>query len=60
VPSWYLVASDDRAITPALERFMARRMGARTYEIHSSHVPFISHPEVVTRLIEEAAEATAR
>jgi pimeloyl-ACP methyl ester carboxylesterase len=55
IPSWYLVAQDDRAINPDLERFMARRMGARTSEIRSSHVPFVSHPNKVAELIEEAA-----
>jgi pimeloyl-ACP methyl ester carboxylesterase len=55
IPSWYLVAQDDRAINPDLERFYAKRMGARTTEIKSSHVPFLSHPVVVARLIEQAA-----
>ena len=60
VPSWYLVGRQDRAITPDLQRFMAKRMGAHTVEIRSSHVPFISHPQTVVRLIEEAALATSR
>jgi len=54
VPSWYLVASDDRAIPPATERLMARRAGATTVEIPSSHVAMISHPDAVTTLILEA------
>ena len=53
----FLVAREDQAINPDLERFMARRMGARTSEIRSSHVPFASHPNKVTELIEEAASA---
>jgi pimeloyl-ACP methyl ester carboxylesterase len=53
-PSWYLVARDDRAIGPDLQRFLARRMGARVTEVKSSHVPFLSHPEEVARLIEQA------
>jgi pimeloyl-ACP methyl ester carboxylesterase len=57
-PSWYLVGKEDRAISPELERFMAQRMGAHTTEIHSSHVPFFSHPDVVARLIIEAARST--
>jgi len=57
IPSWYLVAQDDRAINPDLERFYAKRMNARTTEIKSSHVPFISHPADVARLIEQAASA---
>ena len=57
IPSWYLVASNDHAIPPATERFMAKRAGATTGEIRSSHVAMISHPDVVTDLILEAAHA---
>lgn len=60
IPSWYLVAQEDLAINPDLERFYAKRMGAKTIEIRSSHVPFISHPGEVARLIEQAASATAK
>jgi pimeloyl-ACP methyl ester carboxylesterase len=55
IPSWYLVGKQDRAIDPDLERFMAKRMGATSREIDASHVSFISHPHVVTKLIEDAA-----
>ncbi|MBW4471472.1 MAG: alpha/beta hydrolase [Stenomitos rutilans HA7619-LM2] len=55
IPSWYLVAQEDRAINPELERFMAKRIGAKTTEIKSSHVPFLSHPNEVAKLIEAAA-----
>jgi hypothetical protein len=51
------VAQDDQAINPDLERFYAKRMGAKTSEVKSSHVPFVSHPLLVTRLIEQAAAA---
>jgi len=57
IPSWYLVASNDHAIPPATERFMAKRAGATTVEIASSHVAMISHPAAVTDLILEAAHA---
>lgn len=57
IPSWYLVASNDQAIPPATERFMAKRAGATTVEIPSSHVAMISHPAVVTDLILDAAHA---
>jgi pimeloyl-ACP methyl ester carboxylesterase len=60
IPSWYLVAQEDRAISPQLERFYARRMNAKTSEIKSSHLPFISHPRTVAALIEEAASGTPR
>ncbi len=55
IPSWYLVATDDRALPPAAERFMAERAGSHTVEIRSSHVAMVSHPEAVTRLIRDAA-----
>jgi pimeloyl-ACP methyl ester carboxylesterase len=54
-PSWYAVSTEDRTINPDLERFMAKRMGAKTIEIKSSHLSLISHPEEITRLILEAA-----
>jgi len=60
VPSWYVVAQEDRAVNPDLERFYAKRMGAKTTELKSSHVSFISHPTEITRLIEEAASATVK
>lgn len=55
IPSWYMIASEDQVIKPELERFMAKRMGATTVEIKSSHVAFLSHPAEVVRLIESAA-----
>jgi len=57
IPSWYLVASNDQAIPPATERFMAKRAGATTVEIASSHVAMISHPAAVTDLILAATHA---
>ena len=58
IPSWYLVARQDRAIPPDSERFMARRMNAHTREISSSHVAMISHPGVVADMIKDAARTT--
>jgi len=60
IPSWYMVATEDKALSPAMERFLAKRMNATTVEIKSSHVPFISHPKDVVKLIEKAAKATVR
>jgi pimeloyl-ACP methyl ester carboxylesterase len=57
IPSWYLVASQDHAIPPAAERFMAARMHARTVQIDSSHAAMVSHPGAVTDLILSAAQA---
>jgi pimeloyl-ACP methyl ester carboxylesterase len=58
LPTWYLVAADDQAIPPDAERQFARRMGATTVEVPSSHVAMVSHPEDVVKLIETAAKAT--
>jgi pimeloyl-ACP methyl ester carboxylesterase len=54
-PSWYAVSTEDRTINPDLERFMAKRMGARTIEVKASHVSLISQPETIANLILEAA-----
>jgi pimeloyl-ACP methyl ester carboxylesterase len=53
-PSFYAVSAQDRTINPDLERFMAKRMGAKTIEIEASHLALISHPDAVTKLILEA------
>jgi len=60
IPSWYLVSRQDHALNPDLERFYAKRMKATTSEVDASHVAFISHPDVVAKLIEQAATATAK
>ena len=53
-PSFYAVSTEDRTINPDLERFMAKRMGAKTIELKSSHLSLISHPEEITGLILES------
>jgi pimeloyl-ACP methyl ester carboxylesterase len=53
-PSYYAVSTEDRTINPDLERFMAKRMGAKTIEVKSSHLSLISHPDEITQLILEA------
>jgi pimeloyl-ACP methyl ester carboxylesterase len=55
IESWYLVARDDHTIPPVSERFMAKRAGAHTVEIRSSHAAMVSHPGIVTRLVLRAA-----
>jgi pimeloyl-ACP methyl ester carboxylesterase len=54
-PSWYAVSTEDRTINSDLERFMAKRMGAKTIEVKASHVSLISQPETIANLILEAA-----
>jgi len=53
--SYYAVSTEDRTINPDLERFMAKRMGAKTIEVKASHLALISHPDEITKLILEAA-----
>jgi pimeloyl-ACP methyl ester carboxylesterase len=54
-PSWYAVSKIDRTINPELERFMAQRMNATTIEVDAGHLSLVTHPEVISRLILEAA-----
>jgi pimeloyl-ACP methyl ester carboxylesterase len=54
-PSFYAVSTEDRTIDPDLQRFMAKRMGAKTIELKSSHLSLISHPQEVADLILAAA-----
>ena len=59
IPSWYLVATEDRAIPPVTQRFMAERAGATIAEVRASHVPMNSQPSAVTELILDAAKSVA-
>jgi pimeloyl-ACP methyl ester carboxylesterase len=60
-PAWktkrtfYMVAAEDRSINPEQERMMAKRAHAKTVEVNSSHVAYLSHPKETAKLIEEAA-----
>ncbi len=54
------MATNDDAIPPELELMFARRMGAHTVEVASSHLAIVSHPSEVVELIEAAATAVRR
>jgi pimeloyl-ACP methyl ester carboxylesterase len=54
-PCYYQVSTQDRTINPDLQRFMAKRMNAKTIEIEASHLGIVSHPREVANLILEAA-----
>jgi pimeloyl-ACP methyl ester carboxylesterase len=58
VPCWYLLGTQDKAIPPALQRFMAERAHATIVEVPASHVSFLSQAEAATALILQAVEAT--
>jgi len=54
VPSWYLVAKDDRMIVPETQRYMAERMKAKT-KVHAvDHTPSVTAPEAVVDIIRDA------
>jgi pimeloyl-ACP methyl ester carboxylesterase len=59
VPCWYLLGTEDKAIPPATQRFMAERANATIVEVPASHASMVSQPEAATRLILQAVEATA-
>ena len=54
-PSYAVITTDDKGIVPALQYKMAKRSGAKVTEVKASHVVFISHPEEVAAVIDEAA-----
>jgi pimeloyl-ACP methyl ester carboxylesterase len=55
-PTWYAVSTQDHTIDPDLQRFMAKRMGAKTIELPASHVSLLSHPQEVADLIVSATQ----
>jgi pimeloyl-ACP methyl ester carboxylesterase len=56
-PSWYIIATQDHTVQPELQRFVAKRMGAKVTEVASSHVPMLSKPDLVIDVIRAAAKA---
>ncbi len=56
--SWYLVATDDKMIPPPAQQQMAKRAGATVAEIKGSHAIYVSQPQAVIKLIEQAAKGT--
>lgn len=59
LPCWYLLGTEDKAIPPELQRFMAERAHATIVEVPASHVSFVSQPEAAIELILQAVEATS-
>lgn len=52
--SWYIIAKNDHALSPVLQDIMAKRIGARITELETSHVPMMSKPEEILKVIREA------
>jgi pimeloyl-ACP methyl ester carboxylesterase len=59
LPCWYLLCTEDKAIPPATQRFMAERANARIQEVPASHASMVSQPEAATEIILQAVEAAA-
>ncbi|AJZ59578.1 serine hydrolase family protein [Paraburkholderia fungorum] len=59
-PSWYVLTTRDRAVSPAVEKFMADRMGAKIVPIASSHLVPVSHAGAVADVIDRAARELSR
>jgi pimeloyl-ACP methyl ester carboxylesterase len=57
IPSWFLVAEDDRMIVPATQRFMAERIKAKIKAHAVDHTPSVSAPAVVVDIIRDAISA---
>lgn len=54
-PSWYIVANEDRMIQPDAQRALAKKIGATTTSLPTSHVPMVSRPKDVADVIAAAA-----
>ena len=59
-PNWYIVSKNDRMIQPDLERAFAKKIGAKTTELPTSHVPQQSRPADVAKVILEAVAASSK
>ena len=57
-PSWYLVSTEDEMIPPDAQRAMSKRAGSKVIETKGSHAVYVSQPDAVASLIEEAAEGS--
>jgi pimeloyl-ACP methyl ester carboxylesterase len=53
----YVLGNNDRTVNPELQRFVSERMGATVFAVDSSHVPMLSHPDVVLDAIRTAARS---
>jgi pimeloyl-ACP methyl ester carboxylesterase len=54
-PSWFLLTTEDHMIAPDLQRFMSKRAGSKVVEVKGSHAIYVSRPDTVTSIIEQAA-----
>ncbi|NYH13616.1 pimeloyl-ACP methyl ester carboxylesterase [Paraburkholderia bryophila] len=59
-PSWYVLTTKDRAVSPDVEKFMADRMGAKIVPMASSHLAPVSHAGAIADVIDRAARELSR
>jgi pimeloyl-ACP methyl ester carboxylesterase len=57
-PSWFLIAEEDRMISPETQRFMAGRMGAKVSSFQVDHSPMLTAPDGVVDVILDAVRTT--
>jgi len=55
-PSWYLVSTEDKMIPPDAQRAMSKRANSTVVEVKGSHAVYVSQPQAVASLIEQAAK----
>jgi pimeloyl-ACP methyl ester carboxylesterase len=55
-PSWYLLVTEDKMIPPDAQRFMSKRAGSTVSEVKGSHAIYVSQPEAVAGLVQQAAK----
>ncbi len=58
IPSWYVLGTIDKAIPPAIQRFMAQRIQAHITRVKAGHLSMVAHPRVIAKVITAAAKAT--
>ena len=59
MPSWFLLAEEDRMLAPQTQRFMAHRTGGHVLPMEVDHTPLASAPDRVVAIITEAVDAVA-
>jgi pimeloyl-ACP methyl ester carboxylesterase len=59
-PSWYLVTTNDKMIPPDAQRGMSKRAGSTAVEVNGSHAVYVSRPQEVAHLIEQAAKSVTQ
>jgi pimeloyl-ACP methyl ester carboxylesterase len=59
VPTWFLVAEEDRMIVPETQRYMAERMKAKIRAHAVDHAPIVTEPRVVVDIVQEAIRSVS-